>query len=174
MSDARLREAEPPPRDAAAGCGVRRLWKSLGSDIVQNRTVARSERFELPTLGFEVLLHLNNISELAARCCNRVVASNAGPVATRRAGETGYLLPRADRRPSPRKGGRRRHRSSGSCCAPSGFEWPSGFCRPQSTATRKRAVEREGSYRTQFERIHVTLKNEGFVGIWGDFVWTVT
>jgi hypothetical protein len=54
MSDARLREAEPPPRDAAAGCGIRRLWKSLGSDIVQNRTVARSERFELPTLGFEV------------------------------------------------------------------------------------------------------------------------
>jgi hypothetical protein len=26
----------------------------LGNDIVQNRTVARSERFELPTLGFEV------------------------------------------------------------------------------------------------------------------------
>jgi predicted XRE-type DNA-binding protein len=43
-----------PPRDAAAGCGIRQLWKSLGCEIAQNRRVARSERFELPTLGFEV------------------------------------------------------------------------------------------------------------------------
>ena len=31
-----------------------RHFPTPGNDIVQNRTVARSERFELPTLGFEV------------------------------------------------------------------------------------------------------------------------
>jgi hypothetical protein len=37
-----------------------------------------------------------------------------------------------------------------------------------------RTINPEGSYRTQFERIHVTLKNEGFIGIWEEFVWAVT
>lgn len=35
-------------------------------------------------------------------------------------------------------------------------------------------VNRDGSYREQFRRIHVTLKNAGAIGIWENFVWTVT
>jgi AAA domain len=35
-------------------------------------------------------------------------------------------------------------------------------------------VNREGSYREQFKRLHVTLKNAGKIGIWGEQVWTVT
>jgi hypothetical protein len=34
--------------------------------------MARSERFELPTLGFEVIYVLNEINQLAAPCCNGV------------------------------------------------------------------------------------------------------
>jgi hypothetical protein len=35
-------------------------------------------------------------------------------------------------------------------------------------------INREGSYREQFRRLHVTLKNADAIGIWGDFVWAVT
>jgi hypothetical protein len=39
----------------------------------------------------------------------------------------------------------------------------------------KRAViNAEGSYREQFKRIHVTLKQRGFIGIWDDIAWPVT
>src|SRR5262249_9646746 len=33
-------------------------------------------------------------------------------------------------------------------------------------------INRKGSYRQQFGRLHVALKNAGRIGIWGDFVWT--
>jgi hypothetical protein len=35
-------------------------------------------------------------------------------------------------------------------------------------------INRDGSYREQFRRIRVTLKNAGVIGIWEDFVWAVT
>lgn len=35
-------------------------------------------------------------------------------------------------------------------------------------------INREGSYREQFRRIHVTLKNAGIIGIWDENVWAVT
>jgi hypothetical protein len=35
-------------------------------------------------------------------------------------------------------------------------------------------INREGSYREQFRRLHVTLKNAGAIGIWDEHVWTVT
>jgi AAA domain len=35
-------------------------------------------------------------------------------------------------------------------------------------------INREGSYREQFQRLHVTLKNAGAIGIWDEHVWTVT
>jgi hypothetical protein len=35
-------------------------------------------------------------------------------------------------------------------------------------------INRDGSYREQFRRIRVTLKNAGVIGIWEDLVWAVT
>jgi hypothetical protein len=35
-------------------------------------------------------------------------------------------------------------------------------------------INKEGSYREQFRRIRVTLKNTGLIGIWEENVWTVT
>jgi AAA domain len=35
-------------------------------------------------------------------------------------------------------------------------------------------INRDGNYREQFRRIHVTLKNGGAIGIWENFVWPVT
>jgi hypothetical protein len=35
-------------------------------------------------------------------------------------------------------------------------------------------INRDGGYREQFRRLHVTLKNAGMIGIWGENVWTVT
>jgi hypothetical protein len=35
-------------------------------------------------------------------------------------------------------------------------------------------INRDGSYREQFRRIRVMLKNAGVSGIWQDFVWAVT
>lgn len=35
-------------------------------------------------------------------------------------------------------------------------------------------LDREGSYREEFKRLHVTLKNRGFIGLWDDWIWTVT
>jgi AAA domain len=35
-------------------------------------------------------------------------------------------------------------------------------------------INSETGYRQQFKRIHVTLKQLGFIGIWEDFVWPVT
>ncbi|EIG63506.1 AAA family ATPase [Bradyrhizobium sp. WSM1253] len=32
-------------------------------------------------------------------------------------------------------------------------------------------INPKGSWREEFKRIHVTLKESGFIGIWGDFVW---
>ena len=37
-----------------------------------------------------------------------------------------------------------------------------------------RIINPDGSYRTEFDRICVTLRNAGFIGIWEDFVWPVT
>src|SRR5260370_10308319 len=36
------------PRDAAAGCGIRRWWKNLGGEIVQNRRVAPPANLKPP------------------------------------------------------------------------------------------------------------------------------
>jgi hypothetical protein len=35
-------------------------------------------------------------------------------------------------------------------------------------------INRDGSYREEFRRLHVTLKNAEAIGIWDDFVWAVT
>jgi hypothetical protein len=35
-------------------------------------------------------------------------------------------------------------------------------------------INREGSYREQMRRLHVTLKNAGVIGIWDEYVWSVT
>lgn len=35
-------------------------------------------------------------------------------------------------------------------------------------------INKEGNYREQFKRINVTLKSEGFIGSWDEFVWRVT
>jgi hypothetical protein len=35
-------------------------------------------------------------------------------------------------------------------------------------------INREGSYREQFRRLHVTPKNAGVIGIWDENVWAVT
>ena len=35
-------------------------------------------------------------------------------------------------------------------------------------------INREGNYREQFRRIHVTLKNAGKIGIWNELAWSVT
>lgn len=39
---------------------------------------------------------------------------------------------------------------------------------------KTRIINREGNPRQEFQRIHVTLKNAGAIGIWDDFVWPVT
>jgi AAA domain len=35
-------------------------------------------------------------------------------------------------------------------------------------------INAEGNHREQFKRIHVTLKQRGFIGIWGEIAWPVT
>jgi hypothetical protein len=39
---------------------------------------------------------------------------------------------------------------------------------------KTRIINRDGNPRQEFQRIHVTLKNAGAIGIWEDFVWPVT
>jgi hypothetical protein len=40
--------------------------------------------------------------------------------------------------------------------------------------SKMQLINADKSYREQFRRIHVTLKNAGVIGIWEDFVWPVT
>jgi hypothetical protein len=39
---------------------------------------------------------------------------------------------------------------------------------------RRNQINREGNYREEFKRLHVTLTNAAAIGIWDDLVWAVT
>jgi hypothetical protein len=37
---------------------------------------------------------------------------------------------------------------------------------------KRKVINREGSYREQFRRLHTSLSNAGEIGIWDEHVWT--
>ncbi|MGY3445489.1 hypothetical protein ACVW17_005490 [Bradyrhizobium sp. USDA 4473] len=62
---------------------------------------------------------------------------------------------------------------------PAGEQLPAGVTGVTMKAWRSRLEESsiinpKGNPREQFRRIHVTLKKEGFIDVWEDFVWPVT
>ena len=42
------------------------------------------------------------------------------------------------------------------------------------TLEKRAVINAKGSPREEMKRLHATLYNRGFIGIWGDFVWPVT
>jgi len=69
--------------------------------------------------------------------------------------------------------------ADGTTSAPADEHVPAGVTGVTLTVWRDRLlklsiINADGNYREQFKRIHVTLKARGIIGVWEDFVWTVT
>jgi hypothetical protein len=69
--------------------------------------------------------------------------------------------------------------ADGTSTAPPDEHVPAGVTGVTLTVWRDRLlklsiINADGNYREQFKRIHVTLKARGIIGIWEEFVWTVT